>query len=53
MLAAWIVSCRCEFAGFVVSSSPPPSNSSNEPRTLVIIAWRATKPIRLCAGSME
>ena len=27
------------------------SNSLNEPRTLVTIAWRATKPMRECGGS--
>ena len=28
-----------------------PVNSANWPRTLVTIRWRATKPIRVCAGS--
>ena len=30
---------------------PVPASSVNEPRTLVTMAWRATKPIRLWAGS--
>ena len=29
-----------------------PSNSLNAPRTLVTIAWRATKPMRVWAASM-
>ena len=51
MLAVSIVTCTREFAGLVPSSVPVPSNSLNAPRTLVTIAWRATKPIRVCAGS--
>ena len=33
------------------STIAAPSNSLNEPRTLVTIAWRATKPIRVWVGS--
>ena len=40
-----------EFAGFVPSSTAVPVNSLNAPRTLVTMACRATKPIRVCAGS--
>ena len=39
----------------VVGSSPMwavPVNSSNDPRTFVTMAWRATKPMRLWVGSM-
>ena len=32
--------------------SPGALELVNEPRTLVIMACRATKPIRLCAGSI-
>ena len=52
MLAAWILSSRCEPAGRSASKYPLPSNSLNEPRTLVTMAWRATKPMRLCVGSI-
>ena len=41
-----------ESAGLAVSMWAVPCHSSNEPRTLVTIAWRATKPSRLWAGSM-
>ena len=47
MLAASIVTSTREFAGFSPSSTAVPANSSNEPRTLVTMAWRATKPIRV------
>jgi hypothetical protein len=52
MLAALMVNVRCELVGFSVSKKPEPSNSLNEPRTLVTIAWRATNPILLWVGSM-
>ena len=51
MLAASIVTCTREFAGLAPSRVAVPSNSLNAPRTFVTIAWRATKPIRVCAGS--
>ena len=51
MLAALIVTCARELAGLAPSSVAVPSNSLNAPRTLVTMAWRATKPIRECAGS--
>lgn len=52
MLAALMVNCRFELAGFSASKWPDPSNSLNEPRTLVTIAWRATNPMRLWVGSI-
>ena len=38
--------------GSAVSTWAVPLNSLNWPRTLVTIAWRATKPRRVWAGSM-
>ena len=52
MLATLMVSCRLELVGSSASKWPEPSNSLNEPRTLVTMAWRATNPIRLWVGSM-
>ena len=51
MLAAVIVSCELEFVGLAASRVAVPANSLNEPRTLVTIAWRATKPMRVWVGS--
>ena len=51
-LAALIVSLTHEAAGFAVSMWAVPCHSSNEPRTLVTIACRATKPSRLWLVSM-
>src|SRR5262245_11086578 len=52
MLSTLIVSCSREFDGLSASKKPLPSNSLNEPRILLTIAWRTAKPIRLCTGSM-
>ncbi len=52
MLAARMVSSADELAGFSPSTWTVPSNSLNEPRTLVIIACRATNPMRVCSGSI-
>ena len=38
--------------GFAASMTIVPATSSNAPRTLVTMAWRATKPTRLWLGSM-
>ena len=40
-----------DFSGLSPSSVAVPSNSVNAPRTLVTIACRATKPIRVWEGS--
>ena len=47
MLAARMFTLAEEAAGSVVSRCAPPSNSLNWPRTVVTIACRAEKPIRL------
>jgi hypothetical protein len=52
MLAAWMVSCPVDLVKSVPSMTALPSNWLNAPRTLVTIAWRATNPIRVWAGSM-
>ncbi len=52
MLAALIVTTAVELAGLLPSSTRFPVNSLNAPRTLVTMACRATKPMRLWAGSM-
>ena len=41
-----------EFDGSGYFDAANPASSVNEPRTLVTMAWRATNPIRLWAGSM-
>ena len=53
MLAAWIVSRSCDVLGSSASKEAEPAKSLNDPRTLVTMAWRATKPIRLCVGSID
>ena len=52
MLAAWMVSWALDLAKSPASTTALPSNSLNAPRTLVTIAWRATKPMRVWAASM-
>jgi hypothetical protein len=51
MLAALMVTRAEERVGLAASMVAVPSNSLNAPRTLVTIACRATKPIRVWAGS--
>ena len=51
MLAAWIVSRALDLDGSSPSRCALPANSVNCPRTVVKIAWRAAKPIRVPAGS--
>ncbi len=51
MLLAWIVTVAVERDGSLPSRTAVPSNSLKAPRTLVTIAWRATKPMRLWPGS--
>src|SRR3954454_22730893 len=51
MLSTFTVIATVEFAGLSPSIVVVPANSLNAPRTLVTMAWRATKPIRVCAGS--
>ena len=52
MLAAWMVSSAVDLARSSASTTALPSNSLNAPRTLVTIACRATKPMRVWAASM-
>ncbi len=52
MLAAWMRRRALERDGSLPSRWAVPSNSLKAPRTLVTIACRATKPMRLCVGSM-
>jgi len=46
-----MVTSRLEADGFAPSMVAVPLTSLKAPRTLAIIAWRATKPIRECDGS--
>ena len=50
-LAVWMVTSRDEAAGSAPLMLAVPVTSLNAPRTLAIIAWRVTKPMRECEGS--
>ena len=50
--ASWTATEAVEPLGLAASITIVPATSSNEPRTLVTIAWRATKPTRVWLGSM-
>ena len=41
-----------EALGLAASTTMVPATSSNAPRTLVTMAWRATKPTRVWLASM-
>ena len=51
MLFASMVTETVDLEKSDASTTPVPSKVPKLPRTLVIIAWRATKPSSLCAGS--
>ena len=51
-LATWMVRSTLDAGGFASSMWAVPSKSPNWPRTLVTMAWRATKPRRLWLVSM-
>ena len=51
MLAAWMVTLTGRVGRVGAVDAALPSKSLNAPRTLVTIACRATKPMRLWAGS--
>ena len=50
--AARIAILTQDLAGSAVSMVAAPANSLNTPRTVVTIAWRAEKPMRVCEASM-
>ena len=52
-LEATMVSEADDFAGSAPSSVRLPVNSEKPPRTLATMAWRATKPIVECVGSIS
>ncbi|CAO5239087.1 hypothetical protein FAGKG844_260050 [Frankia sp. AgKG'84/4] len=48
-----MVTVAVEAVGSAPSRLSEPSRAENCPRTVVTIAWRAAKPIRECAGSID
>jgi hypothetical protein len=52
-LATWRTTSAVEAVGSASSRWRWPARSGKCPRTLVTMAWRATKPTRLWAGSIE